>query len=208
MCHFSPLILQISARSEALLDHTADFLKFISSAQSFWFSLNTSYDHGCHLASPFRLDPDQYEALLIVAGLALYARFGFQINAGAWRIVVAAATAMAIAMATAAALAAMAEAEKATAALAAAGSMTAMSDDDDDDDNDDDVRRRATAMADAARACSNRRRGLIGSWVTPPTTGAIEIERGGDENITINHGCRQGEAGRQAARRRRRAARQ
>jgi len=29
---------------------------------------------------------------------------------------------------------------------------------------------------------------LIGSWVTPPTTGAIEIERGGDENITINHG--------------------
>jgi hypothetical protein len=64
-----------------------------------------------------------------------------------------------------------------------------------------------TAMAEAARACSNRRRGLIGSWVTPPTTGAIEIERGGDKNITINHGCRQGEAGRQAARRRRRAAR-
>ena len=31
--------------------------------------------------------------------------------------------------------------------------------------------------------------------------GAIEIERGGDENITINHGCRQGEGGRQAARR-------
>jgi hypothetical protein len=28
---------------------------------------------------------------------------------------------------------------------------------------------------------------LIGSWVTPPTTGAIEIKRGGDENITINH---------------------
>ncbi len=40
---------------------------------------------------------------------------------------------------------------------------------------------------------------MIGSWVTPPTTGVIEIERGGDENITINHGCRQGEAGRQAA---------
>ena len=44
-------------------------------------------------------------------------------------------------------------------------------------------------MAEAARACSNRRRALIGSWVTPPTTGVIEIERGGDENITINHGC-------------------
>ena len=43
-------------------------------------------------------------------------------------------------------------------------------------------------MAKAARASSIRRHALIGSWVTPPTTGAIEIERGGDENITINHG--------------------
>ncbi len=31
------------------------------------------------------LDPDKYEALLIVAGLALYTRFGFQIKANAWR---------------------------------------------------------------------------------------------------------------------------
>ena len=54
-------------------------------------------------------------------------------------------------------------------------------------------------MSEAARACSNRRRALIGSWVTPPMTSAIEIEQGGDENITINHGCRQGEAGQQAA---------
>ena len=67
------------------MDHIADFLKFISSAQSFWFSLNTSYNHGCHLASRFRLDPDEYEALLIVAGLASYTRFGFQIKADAWR---------------------------------------------------------------------------------------------------------------------------
>ena len=85
VCHFSPLILQMSARSEALLDHIADFLKFISSAQLFWFSLDTSYDHGCHLASRFRLDPDEYEALLIIAGLASYTRFGLQIKAGAWR---------------------------------------------------------------------------------------------------------------------------
>ncbi len=72
MCHFSPLILHMSKRSEVLFDHKADFLKFISSAQSFWFLLDTSYDHGCHLASRIRLDPDEYEALLIVAGLALY----------------------------------------------------------------------------------------------------------------------------------------
>jgi len=31
------------------------------------------------------LDPDKYEALLIVAGLASYTRFGFQIKADAWR---------------------------------------------------------------------------------------------------------------------------
>ena len=62
----------MSLRSEALLDHIADFLKFISNTQSYWFTLNTSYDHGCHLANRFRLDPDEYEALLIVAGLVVY----------------------------------------------------------------------------------------------------------------------------------------
>ncbi len=75
----------MSKRSEVLFDHKADFLKFISSAQSFWFSLDTSYDHGCHLASRIRLDPDEYEVLLTVAGLASYTRFGFQIKADAWR---------------------------------------------------------------------------------------------------------------------------
>jgi hypothetical protein len=75
----------MSSSSEALLDHIADFLKFISSAQSFWFSLDTIYDHGCHLASCFHLDPNEYEALLIVAGLASYTRFGFQIKANAWK---------------------------------------------------------------------------------------------------------------------------
>ncbi len=50
-------------------------------------------------------------------------------------------------------------------------------------------------MAEAARACSNRLRALIGSWVTPAMTGVIEIERGGDENKTINHGCGGGDCG-------------
>ncbi len=75
----------MSLSSEALLDHIANFLKFISSAQLFWFSLNTSYDHGCHLANRFLLDPDEYEALLIVAGPAHYARFGlFAMKPTAW----------------------------------------------------------------------------------------------------------------------------
>ena len=75
----------MSSSSESLLDHIAYFLTFISSTQSFWFTLDTSYDHGCHLASRFRLDPEEHEVLLIVAGLVSYTRFGFQIKADAGR---------------------------------------------------------------------------------------------------------------------------
>ncbi len=32
------------------------------------------YDHGCHLATRFCLEPNKYEELLIIAGLALYTR--------------------------------------------------------------------------------------------------------------------------------------
>ena len=74
----------MSLSSEALLDHKADFLKFISSTQSFWFSLNMIYDHGCQLANRLLLDPDEYKALPIVAGLVHYTRFGFAMKPAAW----------------------------------------------------------------------------------------------------------------------------
>jgi len=74
----------MSSRSEALLDHIADFLKFISSAQSFWFMLDTSYNHGCHLANRFILEPNDHEALLTIAGLGHYTRFGFAMKPTAW----------------------------------------------------------------------------------------------------------------------------
>jgi hypothetical protein len=67
------------------LDHIADYLKFISSAPSFWFTLDTRYDHGCQLADRFRLEPNDYEVLLVIAGLASYTRFGFKIKPTAWR---------------------------------------------------------------------------------------------------------------------------
>ncbi len=38
------LFLQMPLSSESVLDHIAEYLKFISDAQSFWFTLNTSYD--------------------------------------------------------------------------------------------------------------------------------------------------------------------
>ena len=74
----------MSSSSEALLGHIANFLKFISNTQSFWFTLDTSYNHGCHLANRFRLEPNDYEVLLVVAGLAHYTRFGFAMKPTAW----------------------------------------------------------------------------------------------------------------------------
>ena len=38
-------------------------------------------------------------------------------------------------------------------------------------------------------AGSNLWHALIGSWVIPTSNGSIEIERGGEKNITITHGC-------------------
>ena len=75
----------MSSSCVSILDHIAGYLKFISSTQSFWFTLDTSYDQGCHLANRFRLEPNDYEVLLVVAGLASYTRFGFKIKPTAWR---------------------------------------------------------------------------------------------------------------------------
>ncbi len=67
------------------MDHIADFLEFIFNTQSFWFSLDTRYGHGCHLANRFCLEQNDYEVLLVVAGLAHYTRFGFAMKPTAWR---------------------------------------------------------------------------------------------------------------------------
>ncbi len=67
------------------MDHITDYLTFISDAQSFWFMLNTSYNHGCHLASRFCLEPNDYEVLLVIAGLASYTKLGFAIKPTACR---------------------------------------------------------------------------------------------------------------------------
>ena len=66
------------------MDHIAEMLRFISNAQSFWFTLDTSYNHGCHLANRFRLEPNDYKVLLVMAGLASYTRFGFAVKPTAW----------------------------------------------------------------------------------------------------------------------------
>ena len=74
----------MSQSSQSILDHIAEMLQFISNTQSFWFTLDTSYNHGCHLANRFCLEPNDYEVLLVVAGLAHYTRFGFALKPTAW----------------------------------------------------------------------------------------------------------------------------
>ncbi len=51
----------MSSRYDLVRDHIADFLIFLSSAPSFWFSLNTSYDH---------LATDETAVVAVVAALA------------------------------------------------------------------------------------------------------------------------------------------
>jgi hypothetical protein len=73
VCHFGSHFLAMSARSESILDHIADYLRFFSTAQLYWFMLNMSHNYDCHLANQFCFGPeDYYEVLLIVARLALY----------------------------------------------------------------------------------------------------------------------------------------
>ncbi len=43
---------------DVLLDHITNFLIYLSGTPSFWYFLNTSYDHGCHLASRFQSGGD------------------------------------------------------------------------------------------------------------------------------------------------------
>ncbi len=70
--------------SQSILDHIAEMLQFIYNTQLFWFTLDTSYNHGYHLDNRFFLEPNDYEVLLVVASLAHYTRFGFAMKPTAW----------------------------------------------------------------------------------------------------------------------------
>jgi hypothetical protein len=69
-----------------LLDHIAEFLLFLSDAPSFWFTLNTSYNHSLHLSSWFGLSPHNYECLLAAVNLTTYTKSGFTIKPREWKM--------------------------------------------------------------------------------------------------------------------------
>jgi hypothetical protein len=47
--HFGSQILPMSRSYESILDDIAEYLRFLSKAQLFLFTLNSSYDHGSEL---------------------------------------------------------------------------------------------------------------------------------------------------------------
>jgi hypothetical protein len=55
--------------------HLAEYMIYLSTAQSFWFSLNLSYDHDFHLSLRFGMTAHSYEFLLVAANTAHLAQF-------------------------------------------------------------------------------------------------------------------------------------
>jgi hypothetical protein len=70
-----------------LLDHLAEHIRYLSTASSFWFSVNSSYDHGCHLSKRMGMSPQDYEYLLVAASLAhFHQKWGFSIKITKWKL--------------------------------------------------------------------------------------------------------------------------
>ncbi len=69
------------------LDHLAEHMICLSTASSFWFSLNSSYDYEFHLSKRLGLTPQDYEFLLVAADLALFHKmYGFSIKPMKWKV--------------------------------------------------------------------------------------------------------------------------
>jgi hypothetical protein len=58
---------------------------YLSTASSFWFSLDSSYDHEFHLSQRLGISPQAYEYLLVAANLAhFHTKWGFSIKKRKW----------------------------------------------------------------------------------------------------------------------------
>jgi hypothetical protein len=70
-----------------LLDQLAEHMIYLSSVSSFWFSLDSSYDHEFHLCQQLGMTPKDYEYLLVAANLAhFHQRWGFSIKKMKWKL--------------------------------------------------------------------------------------------------------------------------
>ena len=65
----------------SLLDHLAEYKIYLSTGSSFWFSLDSSHEHGFHLSKRFGMKSHDYECNMIAANLAeRHRKFGFTIK--------------------------------------------------------------------------------------------------------------------------------
>ena len=53
-----------------ILDHLAEYFLYLAAAPSFWFSINSSYDHEFHLSHRLGMTPYDYECIMVAAKLA------------------------------------------------------------------------------------------------------------------------------------------
>jgi len=74
----------MSASKESILAAIADLLIFLSGAKSYWYTLNTSHEHGFHSANRFGMTHEHYVALLVVADLARYVNGVLTIKIKQW----------------------------------------------------------------------------------------------------------------------------
>ena len=71
----------------SLLDHLAEHMIFLSTAPSFCYGLNSSYDHGFHLSHRLGMTPHDYKRLLAAANLAHYhPKWGLTILVDRWKM--------------------------------------------------------------------------------------------------------------------------
>jgi len=71
----------------SLLEHLAEYLIYLSSSSSFWFSLNSRYELDFHLSKRLGITLKDYEYLLVAADLAhVDKRWGFSIKMMKWRL--------------------------------------------------------------------------------------------------------------------------
>ena len=71
----------------SLLDHLTEYMIYLSTASSFWFSLDSIYDHEFHLSKRFSVSPQAHKYLLVAAHLAhFHTKWGFSIKKLKWNL--------------------------------------------------------------------------------------------------------------------------
>jgi hypothetical protein len=71
----------VTSYDNVSLHHLADHLIYLSLSSSFYFSLNSSYDHKFHLSTGLGMSPQDNEYLLVALDLAnIHKRWGFSIK--------------------------------------------------------------------------------------------------------------------------------